>query len=393
MMTLLNGLKILDFSTLLPGPYATMMLADYGADVLRVEAPTRWDYIKEGFPKDDGTSVVHSYLNRSKKSIGLNLKEEKAIEVVKELVKEYDIVIEQFRPGVMDRLGIGYEQLKEINPKLIYCSITGYGQTGPYRHRPGHDNNFLSISGINGYSGKKVDGPPLMGTQIADIAGGSFHAVIGILTAYIHREKTGEGQWIDVSMTDAAFALNAMFAPGYLACDIEPEAEALPLNGAGFYDYYKTKDGRYFSVASIETPFKKLLLEAIDRPDLTDIGFSEKQEDEQLFKKELQEIFLSKTFAEWEHIFQKIEACVEPVLTLAEACSHPQIQARNMIVDVQKPNGSYQKQIANPIKFSAAEVHYKHTGHDLGENTEEILVSIGIEKDQITEWQKNGIVK
>lgn len=393
MMTLLNGLKILDFSTLLPGPYATMMFADYGADVLRVEAPTRWDYIKEGFPKDDGTSVVHSYLNRSKKSIGLNLKEEKAIEVVKELVKEYDIVIEQFRPGVMDRLGIGYEQLKEINPKLIYCSITGYGQTGPYRHRPGHDNNFLSISGINGYSGKKVDGPPLMGTQIADIAGGSFHAVIGILTAYIHREKTGEGQWIDVSMTDAAFALNAMFAPGYLACDIEPEAEALPLNGAGFYDYYKTKDGRYFSVASIETPFKKLLLEAIDRPDLTDIGFSEKQEDEQLFKKELQEIFLSKTFAEWEHIFQKIEACVEPVLTLAEACSHPQIQARNMIVDVQKPNGSYQKQIANPIKFSAAEVQYKHTGHDLGENTEDILVSIGIEKNQITEWQKNGIVK
>lgn len=180
-MTLLTNLKVLDFSTLLPGPFATLMLADLGADVLKVERPAAGD-----------SWGVNQYLNRSKQSITLDLKQSESIEAVKNLVKEYDIVLEQFRPGVMERLGLGYEVLKQINPKLIYCSITGFGQTGPYKDRPGHDINYISIAGLSGYSGTQKDGPAKNGTQIADLAGGSLHAIIGILSAVIYRDRTGK---------------------------------------------------------------------------------------------------------------------------------------------------------------------------------------------------------
>ena len=182
----LSGLKVLDFSTLLPGPFATMMFADMGADVLRVESPSRPDMVRVMPPyADDGNSAAHGFLNRSKRSIAIDLKRPEGVEIVKQLVAEYDIVIEQFRPGVMDRLGVGYEALKAINPKLIYCSITGYGQTGPYRDRAGHDMNYLAIAGVLGYNGRKASGPAPMAVQVADIAGGSCHAVIGVLAAVI----------------------------------------------------------------------------------------------------------------------------------------------------------------------------------------------------------------
>ena len=184
---MLSDVKILDLSTLLPGPYASMMLADLGAQVLRVDSPTRVDLVRELPPKIGDSSAAHQYLNRSKKSIALDLKQPEAIEIIKSLVKEYDVVLEQFRPGVMDRLGIGYKALKSINPKLIYCAITGYGQTGPYKDRAGHDLNYLAIAGISSYSKRKAQSPIPQGIQIADIAGGSLHSVIGILTALRHR--------------------------------------------------------------------------------------------------------------------------------------------------------------------------------------------------------------
>ncbi|MCM3113747.1 CoA transferase [Neobacillus sp. MER 74] len=372
-MTLLKGLKILDFSTLLPGPYATMLLADLGAEVLRVESATRPDLLRDGYPRDGKDSVNHGYINRSKKSITLDLKKADSIDIVKKLVAEYDIVLEQFRPGVMERLGLGYEALREVNPKLIYCSITGFGQTGPYRHRPGHDNNYLSIAGVASYSGRQINGPAPAGIQIADVAGGSLHGVIGILSAVIHRGRTGEGQWIDISMTDCSFALNATTAAGYLMGGITPELEQTFLNGGIFYDYYETKDGRYFSVGSLEPQFRKLLCEGIERPDLIELSLSELQEDIQAFKQAVRTAFLSKTFAEWQTIFAKIEACVEPVLTFAEACEHPQIVSRGMIVEVPRPNGGYQKQVACPIKTSVFKPEYKHIGVGLGEHNKEIV--------------------
>ncbi len=373
----LSHLKVLDFSTLLPGPFATMMLADFGADVIHIESPSRPDLVRTLFSKNGEDSVVHTYLNRSKKSLALDLKQPESIEAIKKLVMEYDVVIEQFRPGVMERLGIGYEDLKAINPKVIYCSITGYGQTGPYKNRPGHDNNFVSLSGISSYTGTKANGPIPAGFQIADVAGGSLHSIIGILLAVMQREKINEGQWLDISMTDCAFSLNSFAGPAALMGNVTFGAEEFLLNGGGFYGYYETKDGKYFSVGSMEPPFRKLLCEAIGQPELITVSMSEREEDVRIFKEALQQAFLTKTFDEWQVIFNRVEACVEPVLTVKEASMHPQLVARNMVVDVPSDNGN-EKQIANPIKSTAFTAIYKHSGVKLGEHNREILEKLGM---------------
>ena len=190
----LTGLKVLDFSTLLPGPFATLMLADLGAEVIHVESPSRMDLVRIMPPYADGQATAHAYLNRNKQSITLDLKQSASIEQVKQLIGQYDIVVEQFRPNVMARLGLSYDDLKQINPKLIYCSITGYGQTSDYKNRAGHDINYLALSGIAGHSGRQDSGPPPLGIQVADVAGGSLHAVIGILAAVIERQVSGQGQ-------------------------------------------------------------------------------------------------------------------------------------------------------------------------------------------------------
>lgn len=392
-MGLLAGLKILDFSTLLPGPYATMMLADLGAEVIRIESATRQDLVRSMPPLDnDGLSATHGHLNRSKKSMTLNLKLDESKEIIHSLLQDYDILIEQFRPGVMDRLGLGFETLKEINPSLIYCSLTGYGQTGPFRNRPGHDNNYLALAGIMDYSRRKEGTPPTMGIQIADIAGGSLHSVIGILAAALHREKTGEGQHIDVSMTDTAFSFNAMYGPGYLVKEVEPKPEQLMLNGGIFYDYYETADGRFFSVGSLEPQFLKLLCEALEIPDSFTMALSEKAEDQQAFKQRVKDIFLSKSYDEWLGIFNEgFEGCVEPVLSFAEATEHEQIQARQMVIEVPKEDGTTQRQIASPIKFSAAEPVYSHVGAKLGQHTEAILLAQGFTSEQIEKWKEKGV--
>jgi alpha-methylacyl-CoA racemase len=379
-------MKILDFSTLLPGPYATMMFADMGADVLKVESSTRPDLLS-------GMKATHQHLNRSKCSITLNLKKEESVEIVKKLVLDYDIVIEQFRPGVMKRLGLDYESMNQVNPRIIYCSLTGYGQTGPYQNRPGHDNNYLALSGMLDYSRRKGEKPTTMGIQVADLAGGSMHAVIGILAAALHREKTGEGQHIDISMTDASFALNTMFGPDYLVNGVEPKPEELLLNGGTFYDYYETKDGRYFSVGSLEPQFRMLLCEALQKPDLIKFAMSEKRADQYRFKEEIKVSFLEKDFDEWLEVFDDgFEGCVEPVLTFAEACEHQQLRARGMITGVPVQDGEAQKQIASPIKFSSAKPVYSHIGPGLGEHTEETLLKQGYTKEQIVEFHNNDVL-
>lgn len=368
----LQQLKVLDFSTLLPGPYATMLLADMGADVLRVEAPDRLDLTRVMPPHDDGVSTAHTYLNRGKRSLGLNLKAPGSVEAVKKLVQEYDIVIEQFRPGVMDRLGIGYDALKAINPGLIYCAITGYGQTGPYKDRAGHDINYLSIAGVSSHCGRQDGGPPPLGIQVADVAGGSHHAVMGILAAVIHRQHTGEGQYVDISMTDAAFALNAMAGAACLAGGAEQKPEGALLNGGSFYDYYQTADDRWLSVGSLEPQFLTRLCAVIERPDLQSYGLSQNPEHQQALKAALKTAIGQKSLAQWQAIFAEQDACVEPVLTITEAAQHPQLKARDMVIDVAKPDGRTQKQIGHPIKFEKTPCESKFIGRTLGADNEEV---------------------
>ncbi|MGX9134138.1 CaiB/BaiF CoA transferase family protein [Rummeliibacillus sp. JY-2-4R] len=383
-MGILSGLKILDFTTLLPGPFATMMLADMGADVLKIEAPNREDLTKYLPPMDGELSAAFSHINRSKRSLALDLKNDEAKEIIFQLVKEYDIVVEQFRPGVMERLGIGYEKLKEINPEVIYCSITGYGQTGPLKERAGHDINYLSIAGASSYSSRKNQPPVPAGIQVADIAGGSLPSIIGILAAVYHREKTGEGQYIDLSITDVVFAMNAMYGSGYLVGDIEPEAESLLLNGGQFYDYYETKDHRYFSVGSLELPFQKMLCAVIGDPSLIQFSSSENHKEQQKFKQILNRTFKQKTFDEWLEILgEDFDGCIEPVLKFSESVQHPQIRARQLVVEVPKQDGGSQRQIALPIKFSTQPAEYKFAGVQTGTHSVEILKESGIDRETI----------
>lgn len=380
----LSSLKVLDFSTLLPGPFASLLLADMGAQVLRIESPGRIDLLRQLPPHDQGTSASHAYLNRNKRSLALDLKQPAALEVIKRLVLDYDIVLEQFRPGVMDRLGIGFQVLRALNPRLIYVAITGYGQSGPYRDRAGHDINYLALSGIASHTGRKDGGPLPLGFQAADVAGGSLHGVVGLLAAVVARQHTGQGQLVDVSMTDCAFSLNAMAGAGYLACGVEPDRETHMLNGASFYDYYRSRDGRWFSVGSLEPVFMQALCAALGRPELAKQGLSSQPDIQAELKNELRLEFEKRSFEDLQACFAQTDACVEPVLSLSDAVQHPQLQAREMVTQVPREDGTLQAQIACPLKFSDGLAAPRHIGARLGADSQQVLIELGYTQAQIS---------
>jgi crotonobetainyl-CoA:carnitine CoA-transferase CaiB-like acyl-CoA transferase len=382
----LVSLKVLDFSTLLPGPFASLMLADMGAEVLRIESPTRMDLLRVLPPHDHGTSASHAYLNRNKRSLALDLKQAEALEIVRALVKDYDILLEQFRPGVMERLGLGYEALKAINPRLIYVSITGYGQTGPYKDRAGHDINYLALAGVASYTGRRDTGPLPLGVQLADVGGGSLHAVVGLLAAVIARQHSGVGQYLDVSMTDCSFSLNAMAGAGYLACGVEPEWENHVLNGGSFYDYYRSRDGRWMSVGSLEPAFMQQLCAALGRPELAALGL------DPALKQALQVEFEKRSFDELCELFATVDACVEPVLSFSEALEHPQLKARELVSQVPRGDGSAQAQMACPLKFSEGLPEPRHIGVAVGAHSDEVLVELGLSTQRIGELRQARVV-
>ena len=388
----LASLKVLDFSTLLPGPFASLLLADMGAEVLRIESPTRMDLLRVLPPHDRGVSASHAYLNRNKRSLALDLKRPEALEVVRQLLQEHDILLEQFRPGVMERLGLGYEALKAINPRLIYVSITGYGQTGPYKDRAGHDINYLALAGLASQTGRRDQGPLPLGIQAADIAGGSLHGVIGLLAAVIARQHSGQGQHLDISMTDCVFSLNAMAGAGYLACGVEPGMEQQALNGGSFYDYYRSRDGRWLSVGSLEPVFMQQLCQALGRPELAALGLSPVPEQQQALKQALQIEFEKHDFAELCQLFAGLDACVEPVLSLAEAVQHPQLQARQLVSQVPREDGSLQAQIACPLKFSQGLPEPRHIGARLGAHCVEVLTELGYSAERIEALRSEGVI-
>lgn len=388
----LSSLKVLDFSTLLPGPFASLLLADMGAEVLRIESPTRPDLLRVWPPHDGGVSAAHAYLNRNKRSLALDLKQAEAIEVVKRLLGEYDILLEQFRPGVMQRLGLDYETLRAINPRLIYVSISGYGQTGPYRERAGHDLNYLALSGLAAQSGRRDSGPLPLGMQVADVAGGSLHGVVGLLAAVIRRQQTGEGQHVDVSMTDCVFSLHAMTGAAYLACGEEAGMERGMLNGGSFYDYYRTRDGRWFSVGSLEPPFMQRLCAALERPELASLGASTEPGPQRALKRELQIVFELRDFDEWREFFAELDVCVEPVLSLAEAVGHPQLEARQVVVEVPRGDGGVQRQIGCPIRFSSGLPAPRHIGGAVGEHGAEVLRELGYDDARIARLKAAGVL-
>lgn len=378
----LDDLKILDFSTLLPGPYATLMLADMGAEVLKISSASRPDIVLDypPFIGDTGVSASQAWLGRNKKTMFLNLKTGEGKAVVKELVKEYDIVLEQFRPGVMEKLGLGYEDLKAVNPKLIYCSLTGYGQTGPLRDAAGHDINYMSRSGIISQAGRRESGPSLMNFQIADIAVGSMNSVIGILAAVNYRKNTGKGQYIDVAMMDGCVPFNSLDGAGFLVSGKEPKREGERLNGGCIYDFYETKDGEYLSVGSLEPQFWSRFCTAIGREDLIEGTVYPPNIDE--VKAEIRGILKTKTRDEWVEVFSHYDACIQPVLNLKEALlEDEQVKEREMVVDVKLPlhEDVSVKQLATAVKLSECPCEYKFAGYPTGYHTKEVIEQLGMD--------------
>ncbi|NOZ42670.1 MAG: CoA transferase, partial [Alphaproteobacteria bacterium] len=335
---------------------------------------------------DGDVSYLHRYLNRSKHSLGLDLRKPQAVEIIKKIIMDYDIVIDQFRPGVMDRLGLGYQSLNALNPRLIYCSLTGYGQSGPYRDRAGHDINYLALAGIADHSRRKGQAPVPAGIQIADLAGGALHLVAGLLAAALQRTETGRGQYVDISMTDAAFTLNAIPVSSCLGAGVLTGPEQELLNGQQFYDYYETSDGRYFSVGGLEPKFRQALCIATEHQEWTDLALSPDLDRQKEFKHQLTRFFRSKSYDDCLRLFKAADACVEPVLTLAEACHHPQLLSRDMVVNV---DGI--EQVGCAIKMSASPAQFHFKGGAVGADNALLVTEFGFGEEQMAEFHKAGV--
>ena len=387
-MEALEGLRILDLGRLLPFEYCTMILGDMGANILKIEEPEHGDYMRELPPAYKTENVLFLLLNRNKRSMTLNLKEEKGKEILLNLVKDYDVLFESFRPGVMKKLGLDYDVIKQINPKIIYCAATGYGQYGVYSQKPGHDINYISIAGILGKTGLKE--PVIPGVPVADMTIGVY-AALSILAALIARTKTGEGQFIDVSMTDCMLSYNILNIGYYLAGD---KNEKMEIRGeAPYYNVYKTKDRKYISIGNIEFKFWEAFCKRIKREDLIELhDLGKNKEEKEKLKKELEKIFKEKNRDEWVEIFDGINACITPVNTIEDVFDERLFNERDMFCEINHPVEGKIKQVALPIKFSKTPSKIKTPPPLLGEHTEDILKSLGYSEEKIIGFKKLKII-
>lgn len=388
----LAGLKMLDLSRLLPGPYCSLLLADLGMEVLKIEDPEQGDYMRLMGPIRKKDSAYFLSLNRNKKSMVLNLKVKEGKEIFYKLIHTYDIILEGFRPGVMDRLGIGYEELKKRNPQIILCSLSGYGQEGPYRDRSGHDINYIGLGGILELTGTKETGPVIPGVQIADIGGGALMAAIAILSAVIHRQKTREGQHLDIAMHDGVLSWLSIHAGKYLTDQILPQRGEMHLSGRyACYQVYPTKDERYMSLGALEPKFWQNFCEAVGKKDLIPKQFIEGEERIRIIQ-EIKDLFRTKTLKEWIDFFKEVDACCEPVLTLGEVFKHPQVLHRKMFIEYEHPIEGQVQQVGNPIKSSLFPFEPPTPSPQRGEHTTEVLKEIGYSEREIERFKETKAI-
>jgi crotonobetainyl-CoA:carnitine CoA-transferase CaiB-like acyl-CoA transferase len=391
----LSDIRVLDLSRLLPGGFCSLMLADFGAEVLKVEDTGMGDYIRWSPPyyegaEDSAKSALYLALNRGKRSIRLNLKEERGREVLLKLVKDYDVLLESFRPGVLDRLGVGYERLRKENPGLVYCAITGYGQDGPYRDRSGHDMNYLGLVGLLGLTGEK-DGPPIQsGGQIADVGGGALMAAFGIMAALHERQSSGEGQFVDVSMADGSLSWLALVAGRYLADGTVPQRGTIELAGGLIcYRPYACKDG-WVTLGALEPKFWQAWCHGVGREDLIEHQFQAPGSEPHA---EVERIFLERTREEWREFATHNDCCLEPVLDLDEALDSELVKAREMVVELDQPGATKPvKQVGVPVKLSRTPGAVDKPGPGLGEHTDEVLQTLGYSQTEIHALKEAGAV-
>jgi len=377
-----------------------MILGDLGADVVKIEEPgppTGRRAEQAGKASTEGPGAAFSgspfnALNRNKKSIGLNLKSGPGKEVFRRMIQRADVLVQEYRPGVAERLGIGYEQMSIRNDRLIYCAITGYGQDGPYRNLVGHDLNYIATAGILSILGRAGQLPTIPHNLIADYAGGGMHAAIGILAALVARTQTGRGQYVDISMMDGSMALMAQSFASFFANGRLPARGETPLDGAiPNYNVYETKDGKIITIGAIEPWFFANLCRALGREDLVEHEYNSAK------RAEIQEFF-SATFRtkprdEWFEILSKTDICVGKMNTLDEVEADPQVQARKMIVELDTPDGRKVKQVGISVKLSETPGSIRSLAPTLGEHTEEIMHGLGYSDEQIEKWRDDGSVK
>jgi crotonobetainyl-CoA:carnitine CoA-transferase CaiB-like acyl-CoA transferase len=335
----------------------------------------------------------HWALNRNKKTIGLNLKHDQARQIFYQLAERADVVVEEFRPGVAKRLGIDYDTLRQRNPRLIYCAVTGYGQNGPYKDLVGHDINYISMAGCLGMIGEK-DGPPIIPHNlIADFAGGGMHGAIGVLAALMARERTGRGQFVDIAMTDGVYSLMVSQLSTYFATGMVPRrGQTLLDGGAHFYNLYETKDGKWLSIGSIEPWFYANLCRALNREDLLPCEFAEADQREAL-KRTLSDIFKTRTRDEWFELLTRNDICVGKVYDLDETEHDPHLRARDMIVEVDHPELGKVKQVGISVRLSDTPGQIRFLAAPVGMHTEEILTNLGHSPEKIAELRAAGSIK
>ena len=389
----LEGVKVLDLSRLLPGGFCSLMLADFGAEVLKVEDTAMGDYVRWSPPAYEGAddsakSALYLALNRGKRSIRLNLKEEKGREVLLRLVREHDVLLESFRPGVLDKLGVGYERLRQENPGLVYCAITGYGQTGPKRDSAGHDMNYLGLNGLLGLTGEK-GGPPVQSAgQIADLGGGALMAAFGIMAALHERGRSGEGQLVDISMTDGSLSWLAMEAARYLCDgDVYHRGELFLAGRLVCYRPYEAADG-WITCGALERKFWERFCRGVDREDLIDKQF---EAPGSATHDQVAEIFRGRTRAEWKAFNDEHDAMIEPILDLDEVLESDLVREREMVVELDQPGVDRPvRQLGVPVKMSRTPGGVGGPGPGLGEHTDEVLEAAGYSQEEITELKESG---
>ena len=363
----LTGIRVLDLTRLLPGAFCTMLLADMGADVVKVEEPGAGDYMRWTPPLVQGQSTLFNAINRYKRSITLNLKSEVGRDLLLRLVERADVLVEGNRPGVMARLGLGWHVVHERNPRLVMCSITGYGQDGPFASRAGHDLNYMATAGALGLNGEKGGPPVPLSVQVADIGGGGLQPAVAILGALVAAQRGAEGRWIDSSMTDGAVSWLALAFAARAGGEVVGRGDQRLGGRYACYRVYACKGGGFYSVAALEPKFWAALCDAVGHPELIDRQFAEGEDGERVHRA-FEELFASRTRAEWEKELADCDACCEPVLELDEVMSHPQVAARQRLrrVDGEAPR--------------------------LGEHTAVVLAELGVDAARYGELQREGVI-
>jgi crotonobetainyl-CoA:carnitine CoA-transferase CaiB-like acyl-CoA transferase len=391
----LSDVRVLDLTRLLPGGFCSLLLADLGAEVLKVEDTGMGDYIRWAPPyygsdaeQDLGTrSALYLSLNRGKRSIRLDLKSEAGREALLRLVERHDVVLDGFRPGVLERLGVGYEAMRERNPKIVFCAITGYGQDGPYAQRAGHDMNYLGLVGLLGLTGA-VDGPPVQsGGQIADLGGGALMAAFGVMAALHEQRRSGEGQYVDVSMADGALSWLAMVAGRYF-CDGEVPRRGEQQLAGGLLCYlpYEAADG-WVTCGALEPKFWAAFCQGVDRPDLTESQFEAPGSDAW---RRVAEVFRSRTRAEWRAFNDEHDCCIEPVLDVDEALDSDLVRERGMVVELEQPALGPVRQLGVPVKLSRTPGDPSRPAPAFGEHTAEVLGEAGYSEEEVAAMIESG---